>query len=108
MRAWRDRSAISRTATGAHPGISVDGPDVNGPGIEFAGPGANIAGPGTPAPPGQGLLPPPGHIEPLSVDVPEWAPPQPLPPWWAPFAPVQWNAEAQAWGVYTDAGFQLV
>ncbi len=30
------------------PGISVDGPHVNGPGVDLAGPGVNIDGPGTP------------------------------------------------------------
>ena len=87
------------------PGISVDGPHVSGPGVDLAGPGVNIDGPGTPAPPGQGYLAPPGHADQLSVDVPSWAPP---PPWWAPFAPVQWNAQAQAWGVYVNGGFQAL
>ena len=43
-----------------------------------------------------------------SIAPPAWAPPQPPPPSWAPAAPVSWNAEANAWGVYTNAGFQPV
>jgi hypothetical protein len=83
------------------PGVDINGPDVSTPGFGVEGPGANIGGPGNPAPPGQGFDVPPGHA-------PSWAPPQPPPPPWAPFAPVQWNAEANAWGVYTAAGFQPV
>src|SRR6476660_2059402 len=38
-----------------------------------------------------------------SIAPPVWAPPQPPSPSWAPWLPVSWNAEAQAWGVYTNA-----
>ena len=67
----------------ADPGISIEGPSVSAPGVSLEGPGASIA-------------------------PPVWAPPQPPPPFWAPWLPVSWNAEAQAWGVYTNAGFQPV
>jgi hypothetical protein len=71
------------TPTPSDPGVSVEGPSLNAPGISVQGPGASIV-------------------------PPVWAPPQPPPPPWAPFAPVQWNAEANVWGVYTNAGFQPV
>lgn len=67
----------------ADPGVSVEGPSFDAPGISVQGPDANIA-------------------------PPVWAPPRPPSPPWAPFAPVSWNTEAQAWGVYTAAGFQPV
>lgn len=67
----------------AAPGVNVEGPTLNAPGISVEGPGASIA-------------------------PPVWAPPQPPAPSWAPWLPVQWNAEAQAWGVYTNVGFQPV
>jgi hypothetical protein len=43
-----------------------------------------------------------------NIAAPNWAPPQPPPPPWAPFAPVSWNAEVQAWGVYTAEAFPPV
>ena len=67
----------------ADSGVSVEGPSLNAPGISVEGPAASIA-------------------------PPVWAPPQPPSPPWAPWLPVSWNAEAQAWGVYTNAGFQPV
>jgi hypothetical protein len=82
-------------------GVDINGPDVSTPGFGVEGPGVNIDGPGIPAPPGLNYNAPPGHIR-------QWAPPQPPPPPWAPFAPVQWNAEANAWGVYAASGFQPV
>lgn len=105
----------------AEPGIGVQGPDVTTPGLNFAAPGASIDGPSVSAP-GLGIQGPDASIGGPSVSVPPvgiegpgvgiappaWAPPQPLPPPWAPFAPVSWNAEANAWGVYTNAGFQPV
>jgi hypothetical protein len=67
------------------------------------GPGANYWVPGTPLPPGQNYQPPPGHSAP-----PVWAPPPPPPPFWAPWLPVVWNAEFQAWGVWWNGGFQTL
>jgi hypothetical protein len=67
----------------ADPGVSVQGPTLNAPGVSLEGPGASVA-------------------------PPVWAPPPPPPPSWAPWQPVQWNAEAQAWGVYVNGGFQPV
>jgi hypothetical protein len=68
---------------GSAPGVSVNGPSLNAPGISVQGPSAGV----TP---------------------PVWAPPAPPSPPWAPTLPVQWDAGAQAWGVYTNAGFQPV
>jgi hypothetical protein len=59
------------------------------------GPGANVGAPGNPMPP--------GHRDDLVV--PLWAPPAPPPPWWAPWLPVEWNAEIGAWGVWWNGGF---
>ena len=75
------------------------------PGLDF-GPGANVGGPGNPLPPGQGYLPPPGHRDDLVV--PTWAPPAPPPPFWAPWLPVVWNTELNAWGVWWNGGFQTL
>ncbi|WP_099039341.1 hypothetical protein [Mycobacterium neglectum] len=66
------------------------------------GPGVNVGVPGNPLPPGQRGLPPPGH----RVIVPVWAPPAPPPPYWAPWLPVEWNSELNAWGVHWDGGFR--
>ncbi len=65
------------------PGVSVEGPSLNAPGVSLEGPDASIA-------------------------PPVWAPPRPPAPPWAPWLPVSWNADAQVWGVYTNAGFQPV
>ncbi|HYZ68167.1 MAG TPA: hypothetical protein VE666_10260 [Mycobacterium sp.] len=73
------------------------------------GPGANFAGPGNPLPPGQGYLPPPGHTgfaAQQDLVAPDWAPPAPPPPTWAPWLPVVWNWDAKAWGVMWNGGFQ--
>ncbi|MFI5507576.1 hypothetical protein ACIA48_08925 [Mycobacterium sp. NPDC051804] len=67
------------------------------------GPGVNVGGPGNPLPPGQGFLPPPGHRD---FVVPVWAPPKPPPPWYAPWAQVEWNSELNAWGVQWEGGFR--
>jgi hypothetical protein len=65
------------------------------------GPGANVWGPGTPAPP--------GHGGPMSnAAAPMWAPPAPPPPYWAPWLPVEWNWELNAWGVWWNGGFQTL
>jgi hypothetical protein len=76
----------------------IPGPDL--------GPGANVGWPGNPSPPGQGYLPPPGHRD--DVVVPVWAPPPPPPPFWAPWLPVEWNTELNAWGVYWNGSFQTL
>jgi hypothetical protein len=68
------------------------------------GPGANVGAPGNPLPPGQGYLPPPGHRDDLVI--PMWAPPAPPPPWWAPWAPVEWNWDLNAWGVWWNGEFK--
>jgi len=74
------------------------------------GPGVNAGGPGNPLPPGQGYLPPPGHSGPTPQDavVPVWAPPAPPPPSWAPWLPVSWNTELNAWGVWWNGSFQTL
>jgi hypothetical protein len=71
------------------------------------GPGANVGGPGNPYPPGQNYAPPPGHGGPESV-APMWAPSAPPPPYWAPWLPVEWNWEMNAWGVWWNGGFQTL
>lgn len=68
------------------------------------GPGVNVGAPGNPLPPGQGYLPPPGHRDALVV--PMWAPPAPPPPFWAPWLPVEWNTELNAWGVWWNGEFK--
>jgi hypothetical protein len=68
------------------------------------GPGVNVVAPGNPLPPGQHGLPPPGHRN--DFIVPVWAPPAPPPPYWAPWLPVEWNAEVNAWGVWWNGGFK--
>ena len=71
-------------------------------------PGANVGAPGDPAAPGRDFLPPPGRSGPVPQDavVPMWAPPAPPPPWWAPWLPVVWNTELNAWGVWWNGSFQ--
>ena len=63
-----------------------------------------------PAPPGHDNLPPPGHSGPLPQDavVPLWAPPAPPPPFWAPWLPVTWNTDLNAWGVWWNGSFQTL
>jgi hypothetical protein len=39
---------------------------------------------------------------------PMWAPKQPPPPPWAPWLPVEWNWEMNAWGVWWNGGFQTL
>ncbi len=70
------------------------------------GPGVNVGAPGNPYPPGQQGFPPPGHRDDLVV--PLWAPPRPAPPFWAPWLPVEWNWELNAWGVWWNGGFQTL
>jgi hypothetical protein len=74
------------------------------------GPGAKVGAPGNPLPPGQGYMPPPGHTGPTPQDavVPMWAPPAPSPPSWAPWLPVVWNTEINAWGVWWNGSFQTL
>ena len=74
------------------------------------GPGVNAGAPGNPLPPGQGYLAPPGHTGPMPQDavVPVWAPPAPPPPFWAPWLPVVWNTELNAWGVWWNGRFQTL
>src|SRR5690242_20604045 len=71
-------------------------------------PGATIGVPGNPSPPGWSDTPPAGHTGPMPQDagVPTWAPPAPPPPIWAPWLPVVWNTELNAWGVYWNNSFQ--
>jgi hypothetical protein len=70
-------------------------------------PGANVGAPGNPLPPGQGYAAPPGHAGPANV-APMWAPPAPPPPYWAPWLPVEWNTEFNAWGVWWNGSFQTL
>jgi hypothetical protein len=72
-----------------------------------AEPGIIVGGPGNPVPPGRIFVPPPGHSGPISRDAvaPEWAPPVPPPPSWAPWLPVVWNSDVQAWGVWWNGLF---
>lgn len=74
------------------------------------GPGVNVGAPGNPLPPGRGFMPPPGHGGPMPQDavVPMWAPPAPPPPFWAPWLPVVWNTELNAWGVWWNGSFQTL
>jgi hypothetical protein len=74
------------------------------------GPGANAGAPGNPLPPGRDFMPPPGHGGPMPQDavVPMWAPPAPPPPFWAPWLPVVWNTELNAWGVWWNGSFQTL
>jgi hypothetical protein len=67
-------------------------------------PGANVGAPG------RDYLPPQGHSGPMPADavVPVWAPPQPPPPFWAPWLPVVWNTELNAWGVWWNGSFQTL
>jgi hypothetical protein len=51
-------------------------------------------------------MPPPGHI--AAPPPPYWAPPPPPPPYWAPWLPVEWNWELNAWGVWWNGGFQTL
>ncbi len=86
--------------------------------IASAGFGAGLANadppgpppPPWPAPPGRDFLPPPGHSGPLPRDavVPVWAPPAPPPPFWAPWLPVVWNTDLNAWGVWWNGSFQTL
>jgi hypothetical protein len=73
-------------------------------------PGVNLGAPGNPAPPGQGFQPPQGHDGPIPQDavVPMWAPPAPPPPFWAPWLPVVWNTDLNAWGVWWNGTFQTL
>jgi hypothetical protein len=75
-----------------------------------SGPGASVEAPGDTAPSGRGFLSPPGHDGPMPQDavVPMWAPPAPPPPFWAPWLPVVWNTELNAWGVYWNNSFQTL
>lgn len=66
------------------------------------GPGANVGAPGNPWPPGHG-----GPM-PQDAVVPMWAPPAPPPPFWAPWLPVVWNTEINAWGVWWNSSFQTL
>lgn len=63
-----------------------------------------------PAPPGRDFVPPPGHEGPMPEDavVPMWAPPAPPPPFWAPWLPVVWNPDLNAWGVWWNGTFQTL
>ena len=72
------------------------------------GSGGGVGAPGDPAAPGRDFLPPPGRSGPVPPDavVPMWAPPAPPPPWWAPWLPVVWNTDLNAWGVWWNGTFQ--
>src|SRR5258705_896103 len=74
------------------------------------GSGANVAAAGNAAPAGHDLLPPPGNGGAMRQDavVPMWAPPAPPPPIWAPWQPVVWNTELNAWGVWWNGSFQTL
>jgi hypothetical protein len=100
--------ALSAAALGLGSGLAQADPPVPPPpwpvpGPDF-GPGVNVGAPGNPLPPGQGYLPPPGHQDDLVVPV--WAPPAPPPPFWAPWLPVEWNTELNAWGVWWNGEFK--
>ena len=49
--------------------------------------------------------PPPGHGGPMPQDAvtPMWAPPPPPPSFWAPWLPVVWHTELNAWSVWWTA-----
>ncbi|PJE23365.1 hypothetical protein EUA02_15510 [Mycobacterium paragordonae] len=69
------------------------------------GPGVNCNGPGSPLPPGQNGFPPPGQYnDPGRYGLPAT--------WIAPGTdvalPVVFNAELNAWGVYTTTGFVAI
>ena len=66
------------------------------------GPGVNCLWPGNPLPPGHR-----GDFVPNDWDdfVPNWAPPRPAVPDWAPGASVTWNAGVGAWGIWWNGGF---
>ena len=84
--------------------------------IAAAGLGAGLAHADTPVPtppplpPGRIFTPPPGHGGPMPQDavVPMWAPPAPPPPFWAPWLPVVWNTDVNAWGVWWNGSFQTL
>jgi hypothetical protein len=103
--------ALSIAATGvgsAHAEPSVTTPPPSPVPSAEDGPGANVGAPGNPTAPGRDILPPPGRTGPVPQDavVPMWAPPAPPPPWWAPWLPVVWNTELNAWGVWWNGSFQ--
>jgi len=100
-------AALAGVALGAGAGAAAADPKWPGPPPWIPGPGVNVGAPGNPFPPGQRGLPPPGHRDDFVV-VPVWAPPAPPPPFWAPWLPVVWNAEFNAWGVYANGGFQTL
>lgn len=79
-------------------------PPPGGPTTTINGPSVGVA-PGNP--PGQDFLPPQGHSGPMPPDMvaPPWAPPAPPPPAWAPWLPVVWNSDLQAWGVWWNNSF---
>jgi len=95
--------ALASGALGIGAGFANADPKWPGPPWPPPGPGVNVGGPGHPLPPGQRGLPPPGH---RGVIVPVWAPPPPPPPYWAPWLPVEWNSEVNAWGVQWEGGFR--
>ena len=94
--------ALAAGALGA--GVANADPKWPKPPWPDPGPGVNVGAPGNPFPPGQNGLPPPGHRD--DFVVPMWAPPAPPPPYWAPWLPVEWNAELGGWGVWWNGGFR--
>ncbi|WP_101948927.1 hypothetical protein [Mycobacterium sp. 3519A] len=78
---------------------------VAGAGIAHADP--PVPTPPVPTPPSRDVVPPQGHDGPLPQDavVPMWAPPAPPPPFWAPWLPVVWNTDLNAWGVWWNGDF---
>jgi hypothetical protein len=94
--------ALGAAAVGA--GAASADPKWPSPPWPDPGPGVNVGAPGNPLPPGQNGFPPPGHRD--DFVVPVWAPPAPPPPYWAPWLPVEWNADFNAWGVWWNGGFR--
>lgn len=89
--------AVVGGALGIGAGVANGDPKWPGPPWPpVPGPGVNIGAPGHPLPP--------GHRP--RVVVPVWAPAPPPPPHWAPWLPVEWNSEVNAWGVQWDGGFR--
>ena len=91
--------AVSIAAAGFLAGLAhADPPFPTPPPVPGNGPGAD-----------KRMLPP-GHDGPMPQDavVPMWAPPAPPPPFWAPWLPVVWNTDINAWGVWWNGDFQTL
>ena len=45
---------------------------------------------------------------PQDAVTPMWPPPAPPPSFWAPWLPVVWHTELNAWSVWWNGGFQTL